>query len=261
MRQTLSSKLYQSIQRDGWIGTAIKVLSFPVSIFRRRRFHDKILPLSSAQDKFTWIYENNFWQDDESASGSGSTMGYTKNLRAELPKIFEAFEVKSVFDAPCGDFNWMSQLFPRSGIAYVGGDIVLPLIDKLNRLYKAEGVTFIHFDLTKSVPPKADLMIVRDCLFHFSYLDAKSFLDNFLLSETPYLLTTTHANPQNTASPFANNDISTGDFRLIDLFSPPFNFPRSPLYVVEDWVPGHPQRKMCLWDRSQIMKAVEQMSF
>ena len=37
-------------------------------------------------------------------------------------------------------------------------------------------------------------------------------------------------------------DISTGDFRFIDLFSKPYNFPSDPLYVIEDWIAPDPER-------------------
>ena len=143
----------------------------------------------------------------------------------------------------------MSHLLSTIEIEYVGGDIVKPLIEELNRKFKQENISFIHFDLINDTPIKCDLMICRDCLFHLSYKDTKSVLENFMKSEIPYLLTTTHKNNEIS---FINSDIITGDFRLIDLFSPPYNFPTNPLFVIQDWVAPDPERQMCLWNRDQI---------
>ena len=57
-------------------------------------------------------------------------------------------------------------------------------------------------------------------------------------------------------SSFINRDILTGDFRRIDLFSKPYNFPTNPLYVIEDWIFPDPERQMCLWDREQVILAL-----
>ena len=147
----------------------------------------------------------------------------------------------------------MSHLLPFVKIKYIGGDIVKPLIDNLNIKYKSDRISFQHFDLIKEIPPKVDLMICRDCLFHLSFQDTKSVLDNFIKSKSTYLLTTTHKNLDNS---FINRDILTGDFRRIDLFSRPYNFPNNPLYVIEDWLYPDPERQMCLWDRKQVLLAL-----
>jgi len=96
-------------------------------------------------------------------------------------------------------------------------------------------------------------MICRDCLFHLSFQDTKSVLENFIQSNSTYLLTTTH---KNMGGSFINKDISTGDFRCIDLFSKPYNFPTDPLYTIDDWIAPDPERQMCLWNREQVLLAL-----
>ena len=81
-------------------------------------------------------------------------------------------------------------------------------------------------------------------------------LKNFVDSKTSFLLTSTHVNQGETV----NSDISAGDFRLIDLFSDPFCLPRNVHYRLEDFVPPHPPREMCLWDRAQISAALHDMT-
>jgi len=214
--------------------------------FVRRR----MLASDSIEHRFTWIHKSNLWGDRESASGPGSTLRYTENLRRRLPALFAEYEVRKVLDAPCGDFNWMKEVVRETGIRYVGADIVPQLVADNNARYKSERIGFIHADITRGALPAADLMICRDCLFHLSNADVARFVDNFCRSDIPYLLTTTHINH----SGFDNRDIRTSEFRLLDLRKPPFSFPE-PLCAIDDWIEDHPPRQMCLWSRDQLLGA------
>jgi hypothetical protein len=253
MEKSALSKIKESLQREGLIATAIKIFYYPINRLKNNRFQKEVLSLKSNEDRFTWIYKNNHWSSSESKSGSGSTLKYTANIRKELPHLFSRYSIQRVFDAPCGDFNWMSHLLPSVNIEYIGADIVKPIIENLNNRHKSPKISFIHFDLVKETPPQVDLMICRDCLFHLSFQDTKSVLENFIESKSKYLLTTTH---KNMGGSFTNIDISTGDFRCIDLFSKPYNFPTNPLCVIEDWIAPDPERQMCLWNREQVLLAL-----
>ena len=246
-------KIKESLYREGLIATAFKIVNYPINRLKYNRFQREVLSLKSNEEIFTWIYKNKHWSSSESLSGAGSTLKYTANLRKELPNLLSRFAIKKVFDAPCGDFNWMRHLLPSVNIEYIGADIVKHIIENLNSKYRSAKISFIHFDLVKQVPPQVDLMICRDCLFHLSFQDTKSLLENFVLSKSTYLLTTTHKNINQI---FTNRDISTGDFRCIDLFSKPYNFPTDPIYVIEDWKAPEPERQMCLWNREQVLLAL-----
>jgi hypothetical protein len=76
----------------------------------------------------------------------------------------------------------------------------------------------------------------------------KKVLENFFESNIKYLFTSTHIN----SNTFLNKDILSADFRLIDLFSAPYNFPINPLYRISDWIYPEPEREMCLWSREQV---------
>lgn len=204
---------------------------------------------------FTRIYETKWWGGGESASGTGSTIAYTERLRAELPKLLKEFGIASVFDAPCGDFHWMRLVIESTDIDYLGGDIVPQLIRRNSEGLNVHRARFIVTNIISDDFPQADLWICRDCLIHFSFKDILATLENFSRSEINYLLTTTHLNH----SGFLNTDIRTGDARLIDLFSPPFNLPLDCEVRIVDWLPPDVPREMVLFSRQQIIDALPGM--
>jgi len=173
-----------------------------------------------------------------------------------LPALFAKHNIASVFDAPCGDFNWMRLVVEETGTDYVGGDIVAPLIEQNQEKYGREGIKFIHCDITKGPMEKADLMIVRDCLFHLSYRNILAFLKLFAASDIPLLLTTSHLDPE---GGIENKDVITGHFRRIDLFAAPFSFPDESIYRILDDLPGQRTREMVLFTREQVAVAAKNL--
>ena len=205
-----------------------KKIEFYSKKFLRIIRYLKMFRFKSADKRFEYIYLNNLWNEEETPSGDGSTLTYTKNIREHLPKIFKAFEISSVLDAPCGDFNWMQHVLKEvEGVTYIGGDIVTPLICENKKRYETSNISFITLDITKDVLPDADLIIVRDCLFHLSYSDISLFLTNLLKSNIKYILTTSHVNQRNT-------NILTGHFREMNIFIEPFNWTKDFLYEIEE---------------------------
>ena len=198
--------------------------------YKRKKFKKNLFKTKSVEERFNKIYSTNYWFDNESRSGTGSSLRSTENIRFHLPKIIETFNIKKLFDAPCGDFNWMSQVLKSIEIDYLGSDIVKDLIVS-NKKYENDKIKFSKLDIIVDKLPTSDLMICRDCLFHFSYKDIFLFLNNFLSSDIKYILLTSHLN---TEHKFENKDIVTGDFRKIDLFSKPFNFEKNYIYSFDD---------------------------
>ena len=208
----------------------------------------------TSEQIFTEIYEHNGWGGEESRSGLGSELSYTEELRHKLPILLTQFGVTRILDAPCGDFNWMQHVVPRLGIEYIGGDIVKDMVVRNQQRFGTSRISFRHLDIVKDPLPASDLMMVRDCLFHLSHDDIFTFLENFCSSDIDLLLTTTHLPADGD-----NYDVSTGGFRFIHLFSPPFFFPHPPLFRIEDWVPPYPEREMCLFSKPQVEVAREAM--
>ena len=237
-----------NLRAHGLRYTIRKVIQFTKDQIKAKIIAKKVFSLDSIEDRFTVIYTENYWSDKESASGRGSTLLYTQNLRNCLPEVLEKYKISSVFDAPCGDFNWMKHFVSEHPIAYMGGDIVKPLIESHLSKYKNASTDFVHVDLTRDDLPRTDLMICRDCLFHLSFQDTLSVLKNFVRSGTPYLLTTSHLlGPEH-----KNYDIATGDYRLMNLFAQPYHFPQDYLAKIDDWLAPDSPRAMFLWSRGQI---------
>ena len=201
---------------------------------------------------FTSHAERNYWGNRESVSGDGSTLDYTHNLRHELAKFLRAFRVVSMFDAPCGDFNWMRAVDLPPGFSYLGGDIVATLVAALSERYASPSRRFIAFDVAADTFPDADLWFCRDCLFHLPTASALAALRAFARSRIGYVMTTTHLNTSN----FDNADVAPGGFRLIDLHKPPYNLPRDVLFRIADYVHPYPQRELCVWSRAQVAAAL-----
>lgn len=249
----LLRKVSRSLQTVGLQETFIRIVRYPFIPFTQRRLEERIFRHRSIEDRFTEIYKLNYWSSRESVSGAGSKLANTENLRKNLPLLIEKFGIRSIFDAPCGDFNWMKHVVSRSGLEYTGGDIVAPLIESLIHNYGDEKTKFVHLDITKDKFPRADIMICRDSLFHLSFADTVLALKIFVQSEIPFLLTSTHLN----TSKFENKDIITGAFRFIDLFSAPYNFPRDVYYRISDALEEGKETEVCLWGRDQIAAALE----
>lgn len=239
---------------EGHLRTARDARPFGLIRELRRAGRRRWLLRGDPRERFERIWRANRWHGDESRSGKGSSLAYTANLRARLPELIERFGVGSVFDAPCGDFHWMRTVVEAGSFRYVGGDIVPEIVADLAR-HANERVAFRVFDLTTDRFPRADLWLCRDCWFHLSYADVLASLEGFVASSIPYLLTTSHE----ADGSFRNRDVRSGGFRRIDLFAPPFGFPRETLFDVEDWIPPHPPRHMHLWERAQVLPVVQRL--
>jgi len=214
-----------------------------------RLFHEKLLfRIASKESIFSSIWKNNYWGSGESLSGPGSTLEQTKNLRQMLPIMIDTFSIKSVFDAPCGDMYWMQHVLKYAKFNYMGGDIVGELIEENKLKFMDSKVNFIKFDMTSDPFPEADLWLSRAVFYHLSNRDIYLALERFVDSKINYLLTTNCV----TDNQHVNEDIPTGDWRSLNLYLPPFNFPREFLWEIDDYVAPHPPMTLTLWTREQI---------
>lgn len=227
--------------------------------YYRNKNTKKILKLKTIEERFNNIYQINYWSDNESISGSGSNLESTKNIRFHLPLLIKNYKIQSILDAPCGDLNWMFHILKDLKMDYFGADIVDELIIDNKKKYENQYIKFAKKNIINDKLPKYDLMICRDCLFHLSYKDILLFFNNFLSSEIKFLLIDSHLNDNYV---FKNKDIITGDFRLLDFFSEPFNFKKNFVYSFDDRnnLEIKNFKQMYLFSKSQIQSNLNNFS-
>ena len=197
----------------------------PITI-AERRFAEQAAALSelSIEERFVRIYQTNLWFDAESRSGTGSNLDETAQLRASLPHLLRRLDTRRLLDVPCGDFNWMSHV-DLSGIEYIGGDIVKPLIEANRERYESPARRFMKVDVINGPLPQADVILCRDCLVHFSFANIISAFRTLKSSGADYLLTTTFPARE------VNKNIVDGDWRPLNLEASPFLLP-APIDVI-----------------------------
>lgn len=177
---------------------------------------------------FGAIFENNAWGSAESVSGPGSELVNVRQLLRELPGLLRDVGVTSMLDVPCGDFNWMRHV-PLGQIEYVGADIVDVLIDSNRAQHGQTNRTFVKLDLLSDALPKSDLILCRDCLFHFSIDDVFKALNAFCDSGSKWLLTTTMIY----RSLLRNVPIKTGEWTPLNLEMAPYHLPPPRRLILE----------------------------
>ena len=218
------------LENSKWVRQAF---SFGLDVYyylRTRRFKGK-----SLENVFSSVYEKNYWgktnytDGPKSVSGRGSNPAQTGAIREQLPPLFTKLGVKSIFDAPCGDFNWMKDLnysFER----YVGGEIVKDLAEKNQKDFATPARHFIHFDVTADLAPTSDLILCRDCWVHLPFDKVRNSIEQFKKSGSTYLLATTFPRTKK------NSDVTAGGWRALNLELPPFNFP-PPIRLINENCP------------------------
>jgi hypothetical protein len=172
------------------------------------------------QQRFQRIHDTNLWGAEASVSGLGSELDATATLRAELPPLLKRLGATSLLDAPCGDATWIARA--DLGVRLTGIDIVPDLIEQL-RERAARGEIFGDYhlaDITRDALPRADAILCRDCLVHFSFANIERAVDNFRRSGAAWLITTTFPDWQQ------NADCEDGDWRALNFERAPFNWGR-----------------------------------
>lgn len=199
---------------------------------------------------FDAIYRGNLWGSEESASGTGSERAHTEVYRKQLVELLRRRRIGSMFDASCGDLNWMPLVlaeFPALG--YVGGDVSREAVARA--LARCPHLDIRHFDLCRDPFPKAQLWHCRHTLFHLPFAAIRACLENAARSEVEWVLLTTHR-----ARMLRNQDIESGNFRLLDLERAPFGLPPAQEYLA-DFSRGQFPRYSGLWRMDDVRRSLK----
>lgn len=199
-------------------------------------------PNVSLEAVFGRIYRNNSWRSKETVSGPGSTVKATANLRAWLIDLCRTRGIRTIVDLGCGDWNWMRLLAPNVAFEwYRGFDIVPELIEHNRQRYGSDRTLFEKADITCRALPKADLVICRDCLTHFSGELTGRLLAAVRDSGSKYFLATTFPSA-------SNRDVEVGRWHAVNLSAPPWNLPTPDDSVLEGAWPKHGEKRTALFN-------------
>ena len=165
------------------------------------------------EKRFSHIYRNNRWNSEESRSGKGSELIQTVEVRKIIPDIIKKYNIKSVLDIPCGDFNYMKEI--QIECDYIGADIVYDLVEDNKRKYPE--IDFRYLNLICDDLPKSDLVICRDCLVHLNTFDCIQSILNIRRSGSKYLLVTSFNFWKN------NGELLRCGWRKLNMELPPYS--------------------------------------
>lgn len=175
---------------------------------------------------FSSIHTAKSWGNCESSSGPGSTRERASSFLPELIALVHSLGTRTLLDAPCGDFNWTSPLADAVD-RYIGVDVVPALIHSNRRRWPSPHRQFLCRDIVHQRLPSADLVLSRDALVHLSQADILLTLTNFRRTGATHLMATTFVGNR------SNEDISTGEWRPLNMQRPPFNFP-APMALIDE---------------------------
>lgn len=235
------------------LSRVINRLARPFGINPFPRAFEYGLQAEQASLSFDTIYRDNSWGSEASRSGVGSELESTSRYRAGLVQLIRERGFTSLFDAPCGDLHWMPHLLQQVSLRYQGGDISPTLIADLSTRYPEYSLR--EFNICKDPFPQAEVWHCRDCLFHLPFADITAALRNFVSSEIPYALLTTHR----ARWLHRNLDLNGVGFRFLDLEYAPFHFPPALAYMPDyRFGPDFPKH-VGLWSRDMIQAALARM--
>ena len=154
----------------------------------------------------------------ETYSGPGSLIKNTNNLIQNLPLIFKKYNIKSIIDVPCGDFNYMKEI-NLDNIEYNGYDISKKAIEICLK-YQKDNIKFNILDATIEQLKYSDLIICKDLFLHLSFKDTEKILQNIINTKCKYFAVSRYDNGN-----VINIDKNSGlGARAIEITGEPFNF-------------------------------------
>jgi hypothetical protein len=149
--------------------------------------------LAELRRVFDDIYRNGTWADGFAGvplSGGGSLASVSRSVIDWTRAAVRDGRVRSIADLGCGDLTYVTEIdeVVRGAVAYIAYDIVPGLVEQHRALPWGE---FHVADLTaRAFRVDADLVIVKDVLFHLENDQIRRALDNLRASRWKFLITT-----------------------------------------------------------------------
>jgi len=201
-------------------------------------------------DKFAEVYLTHAWGEEGNGSGPGSSERSTAPIAKYLVSMIPKLNIRSFLDAPCGGMLWMPKVLHHLEnrgykFHYEGMDVVKHVIDahKISFLNESRWTFTLGDITTTSFGRSYDLILSRDVMFHLSERNIKCAINNFILSNSTYFLSTSYPGyvnsevvtwtPAHILSRGEVGKLDDGSFRSIDLASSPYNL-GSPVEKIDE---------------------------
>ena len=131
--------------------------------------------------------------------------------------------ITNLLDVGCGDWTWMSEV--RLSCNYIGIDLVDSVIEQNINKYGASNRSFQVLDAVVDPLPTCDAILLREVIFHLSFSDIDNIFRNIITTNPSYIFITSDPEVE------INNDIVSGDFRMLNLEKKPFYLPKPFIYI------------------------------
>ncbi len=192
--------------------------------------------------RFSKIYQSNEW----GKSGPGSDPANAVPYLQILQQFFDDERFHTIVDLGSGDWRLMEKINIPSNKIYKGFDIVGTVIRDAQNKHSRDNVRFYHIHtLEEFKNEKADLLIIKDVMHHWSNESIKYFIKNILPNFKYALITNDYETLK------VNSDIKAGHFRPIDIEAEPFNIKN--LELLTTYRSHGVNKRVYLYSNPQIM--------
>lgn len=156
--------------------------------------------MSSSENKFDRIYREQTWSGNDDAvplSGPGSKVESSLPVIEFINRAVEQEKIESVLDLGCGDLTYISTVehITSGAVSYTGIDISNFILRENSEKYP--WFNGDSMDITEPRIFEADLIIIKDLLFHLTNKQIEALFENLTNSRFKYCLVTTMKNMSN----------------------------------------------------------------
>jgi hypothetical protein len=187
----------------------------------RDRLRPRVKPDAALQSTFSRIYAEGTWTDalpGMPRSGRGSLPEHSSSVIEYVRAQIGGGSVGSIADIGCGDLTYIHAIpeITSGAVAYTGFEIVPELVEEHRRLPFG---TFHVGDVTAAgFRVEADLVLLKDVLFHLEDQQVAAALDNLRRSQWRRLLITSSPVESN-----AGRSFDRWHFAPLNLERPPWS--------------------------------------
>ncbi len=219
----------------------------------------QLLSAKFLEKVFTDIFKGKITAyESETISGTAASLEYTQDIRRELPAFLKKYNVTSILDVGCGDFNWMKHIISDE-ITYIGVDVVKQIVDDNNAKYKAKNISFIHADCSCDPLPQVDLVICRDIFPYLPYEYAFRIIENFMKSDSKYMLLTTYTSSERVNKNLPKSE--TGGNYCLNIQKKPFSLMKPLFSISEHYYATTPDKSLGLWHIDDLDKGPSAVTY